>query len=332
MRLPVGHLLQGRSHHPFAHVQCQRVVVDGRQKLCGPQQPALRVLPADQRFGTQHLAAAQVDLGLVVQHQLLPFQRGAHGFQVLVVVAQVAVVRGIEHMEAVLATQLGLVHGLIGLAHQLVGCDVFFLRVERNPQAGRHLYRLAVNQHRLGSGVAQAFQHGHAVGVGGQVVHDGHKLVATQARQRVAFAQGLAHAHSQRHQQLVAHRVAACVVDGLEAVQVQEHHRQLFAPAAGLGHDLHQPVVQQHAVGQAGQGIEMGDALELELVFFLLRNVREQRHVPQQRAVGCFHGTDGQHLGIHLAGLAAVPDLARPFARAGEGVPHLLVKRFALPA
>ena len=35
----------------------------------GQQQPAGRVLPADQRFGGQDLAGAHVDLGQVVQEQ-----------------------------------------------------------------------------------------------------------------------------------------------------------------------------------------------------------------------------------------------------------------------
>ena len=51
---------------------------------------------------------------------------------------------------AVLAPHLGLVHGLVGLAQQLIGINLAGLRVERDTQAGGHLQNGALVVHRLG--------------------------------------------------------------------------------------------------------------------------------------------------------------------------------------
>ena len=52
--------------------------------------------------------------------------------------------------------------------------------------------------------------------------------------------------------------MAERVVDELEAVDVHEQHAQPLPRAVGLGHRHLQPVVEEQAVGQAGQGIVIG--------------------------------------------------------------------------
>ena len=47
------------------------MLCDLRQKLHGCKQALIRVLPPDQGLGSDHLAAAHVDLGLVVKHELV---------------------------------------------------------------------------------------------------------------------------------------------------------------------------------------------------------------------------------------------------------------------
>jgi hypothetical protein len=62
------------------------------------------------------------------------------------------------------------------------------------------------------------------------VVHQQRELVAAQARHAVAGAQAPLQAPRQRHQHLVGAHVPHAVVDHLEAVQVQEDHREAVAP------------------------------------------------------------------------------------------------------
>ena len=52
--------------------------------------------------------------------------------------------------------------------------------------------------------------------------------------------------------------VAERVIDELEAVQVDEHHRQFSALAPGLQHRQAKPVLEQHAVRQVGQDVVVG--------------------------------------------------------------------------
>ena len=81
------------------------------------------------------------------------------------------------------------------------------------------------------------------------------------------------------HQQLVAGIMAIGVVDGLEAIQVEIGHRQQLAAALRLHHGLVQAVGQQHAVGQVGQRIKVGNVFKLLLVLLERGDVGEQRHI-----------------------------------------------------
>ena len=63
------------------------------------------------------------------------------------------------------------------------------------------------------------------------------------------------------------------VVHCLEAVQIQERHRQALTPSNSLGHGLVQAVSQQQPVGQAGQDIKVGNVLQLGLVLLQGRDV-----------------------------------------------------------
>ena len=95
------------------------------------------MLPADQGLGTDDPAASHIDLGLVMQDELLLFQRQADAFHAFVAAPDAAVLCRIEEVQTVLARQLGLVHGLVGLAQQLIGVDVLLrLRVEGDAHAG----------------------------------------------------------------------------------------------------------------------------------------------------------------------------------------------------
>ena len=85
-----------------------------------------------------------------------------------------------------------------------------------------------------------------------------HELVATQPGQGVGGADRGADPLGDGAQQPVAGGMAQRVVDVLEAVEVEQQHRDHAALAAGAGQLLAEPVVQQGAVGQAGEQIVQG--------------------------------------------------------------------------
>ena len=81
----------------------------------------LRVLPAQQRFDTEHLAAAHVHLRLVVQRELVRVERVLHAADGLEVLLGAAIVLGVEEQVSVAAGLLGAVHRVVGVAQQRVG-------------------------------------------------------------------------------------------------------------------------------------------------------------------------------------------------------------------
>ena len=156
----------------------------------------------------------------------------------------------------------------------------------------------------------------------GQVAQDGDEFIPPHARQGVALAQGSAHAVRQLHQQFVARGVSMGVVDGFEAVQIEVAHGQRALAPQRLQHGLLQPVGQQHAVRQARERVEVRNALQLALLLLHGRDVGEQGDVVARASGGVDHGADRLHLGIDLAILTPVPDLARPVALLLERLPH----------
>ena len=98
------------------------------------------------------------------------------------------------------------------------------------------------------------------VAVLGLTMHD--EFVARQARHGVGVAQRRAQARGDRHQQHVAGLVAHAVVDELEAVEVDQHDPHRLAAALGRGDRLAEAVLQQAAVGQAGQHVVLGDVVD----------------------------------------------------------------------
>ena len=90
-------------------------------EVVGPEQPALGVVPPHQRLEADHPAGAEVDDRLVVDDELVAFERAVqvgagaqrrHGRAVAV---------GLEHDRPGAAVVLGLVHRGVGVAEQRLG-------------------------------------------------------------------------------------------------------------------------------------------------------------------------------------------------------------------
>ena len=97
----------------------------------------------------------------------------------------------------------------------------------------------------------------------GQVLDQDRELVAAQARDGVGLAQALAQALAHEREQAVAGDVAEAVVDRLEAVEVEDHHRDQALVAPRPGERALEPVLEQRAVGEPGQLVVLRQAAEL---------------------------------------------------------------------
>src|SRR4051794_20618174 len=105
----------------------------------------------------------------------------------------------------------------------------------------------------------------------GDVLAQDGELVAAQARHGVPRAQDALQPAGDGAQQLVARGVAEGVVDGLEAIEVEEEDRDAARVAAEARHRLPEAVEEELAVRQPGQIVVEGlvresglDALALD--------------------------------------------------------------------
>ena len=104
-------------------------------------------------------------------------------------------------------------------------------------------------------GVAQRLGDAHRV-VRRAVFQQHAEFVAAEPRERVAFAELALEQQADLAQELVARRVAAGIVDLLEAVKIQiEHRRGADRARRALAERRLQPVLELAPVGEPGQRI-----------------------------------------------------------------------------
>jgi hypothetical protein len=108
--------------------------------------------------------------------------------------------------------------------------------------------------------------------------------------------------------------VTKAVVDRFETVQVQVGHGGQGVVALGLGQGHLHAVGEQAAVGQLGQGIVVGQVLQVALALLDVGDVGEQAHVVGGLTRLVAHRRDVAELGIEFAVLLAVPGFALPGA------------------
>jgi hypothetical protein len=205
-------------------------------------------------------------LRLVVEFQFVPLQRAAQGVLQLQAAAGGGVhLLGVE-AEGVAAGALGFVHGGVGVSEQRLDA-VAVAREQADAEAGRAVQRTAVEIDRRRQGADQLLRHPGEVLLLGDVRQDNGELVAADPRHQVVGAQRQLQPPCQFAQHPVASLVAEAVVDVLEAIEVDQHHRQDLLALGVARQGPGQALLQQGAVGQAGQGIEIGRLVQRRLGF-----------------------------------------------------------------
>jgi len=253
-QLPGARLGTCRAQDPVADGDDQVHFLGQADEIDGGNAPQLRVGPAQQRFHAHHLAAGQVQLGLVFEVELVPRQGVAQlAFQSQPLQGARIHARGIE-LPVAPSLFLGAVHGDVGVLDQGVGILAIGGVHGHAHAATEHEFVFAQLQ-RLRHGIEDALQGGRARLAAAMLGQQQHEFVAAQARHRVDFARGVAQAPGHVLQHPVARVVAQRVVDELETVEVDEDHPQGQMVAPCHGHRLVQPLAQQGPVGQAREDI-----------------------------------------------------------------------------
>ena len=242
-----------------------------------------------------------------------------------------AQVRGVE-AKAGPSLALHVVHRGIGLFHQRprvkrVG------RIEADTDARRDEEIPVVQTVRLlGGGEKFCRRHFRACCIRNLGQHH-REFVSAHARHGVRFAHRAAQVLRHLLQELVAHVMAQAVVDELEAVEVEEHdgHRAA-APPPRHRERLLETVPEQNAVGQAGQAVVVRLVGDDRFLAFALGDITEDGDVVLDVPPRVAHAAHVEPLWVHLAVLAAVPDIALPLSLRRQRIPERRVERLVVLA
>ena len=284
----------GFAQHPFADLQDEARLLRHLDEFRRADQTAMRVVPAHQGLVRHDLAALRLDDRLVVHAQLVAAERAPQ-----VALERQAPRRRQVHLlgeELVVgaAHLLRVVHGRVGVADQRLGVAAVVGK-HADADGGRDHQFALLDEH----GIRQLLDHllRHAGDIRGalDLGQHHHELVAADAADGVADAQLLHQALRHFLEQRVAHAVAERVVDVLEAVEVDEHHRGLLPVAVAQGERLAEPVLQQPAVGKPGERIMGGQVLGA--AFRILQLGGALGHLALEGVQGLLHASLGFALG-----------------------------------
>lgn len=240
---------------------------------------------------------------------------------------------GLVELEVVLAAFLGVVHRGIGVFHQLAQFAAI-LRAEGDADTGGD-EELAVFQHERAHQAAEDVL-GHVNGAvkghlaGGARLQQQGELVAAHARHGVVVI----HAGQQTQGHVLEHAVAGGmaegVVDRLETIQVEEHQHHPGLLPFGLLQRVVQAVLEQCAVGQVGEGVVVGQAVDALFAGLALADVGEEAHVAGQVALVIEYCSNADPRRVVVAVAALEPHLAFPTAALVQLLDHIAQVAFLL--
>src|SRR5882724_9646928 len=269
--LPLLHLPAGLPDHPGADLHDQPRLLRQRDEFQRLHQPALRMLPAQERLGAGDPPAVERDHRLVLGMELAALQRPAERGLQLQQLHGPLVHAGFE-LDAIPASlRLGAVERRVRVAQQILGPRVAGVAVG-DPDGGAAEHLHAAQPERDAQRLVQAL--GHLAGVAGgvHVLEQDGELVAAQPRDGVGGTQRGLQAAGDLDQQLVAAHVPEAVIDQLEPVDVQHQHGEAgVLPPLLQGQPVLEAVEEEGPVGQAGERVVEGLVPQLLLDAALLR-------------------------------------------------------------
>ena len=225
--LPRARLGAGRAQDPGAERDDEPGHLGERDEVRGRNQTQLGMAPAQQRLHRSHAAGGDVEHGLVVEDELvLPDGMAEAALQGQALEGG-GVERGRAELIVVATLLLRPVHAGVGVLDERIRVAPV-LRVEADADAGGGQELPVLDEEGRPQRVEDLLRDPRRVHHLGHAGEQQRELVPAQARYGVAFAQAGAQALRHVLDEPVAGGVAEGVVDGLEAVEVQEEHGQVL--------------------------------------------------------------------------------------------------------
>ena len=229
------------------------------------------MLPADQCLEAADLVVFEIDRRLIVQLELAFHQRPAQVELHAAPRLHLRVHLRLEEAVGAAAVALGAIERKIGVAQKLVGISPV-RGTHGDADAGADDHLLAVDLVGLAQRIDDAQrQRGGVDRLRDRCLHDG-EFVAAHARDRVGLADASPQPRGDHLEELVAGGMAQRIVDVLEEIEVEQMHGHDVVAFDARQRQL-QPLVEQHAVGQAGQRVVQRHVRDLGLRAALLGDV-----------------------------------------------------------
>ena len=260
--LPDARVRAGLAQHPFVDRNDEAVFLGLRQEGPRADDTDAWTVPAQKRLDTDDRIGGDVELRLVVENEFLVGERHAQiGFEAHRA-ARARLHVGGEQAVGVSALPLGLVHCEIRVAQKFVRVGaVVGMNGDANRGGRLHLGRLGIGEG--GDSLADARGKLRDVVVGADVGLQDREFVAAETGQRVALAHDLAQPRADRLQKTIADGMAVDVVDGLEAVEVDQMQGEYLVAATRAGDGAAELFGQQRPVGQRRQRIVMREIAQV---------------------------------------------------------------------
>ena len=240
----------------------QAGLLGDRDELARAEQPALGMIPAGQRLDAVHGAAPERHDRLVVDDDLVLLDRASEIVLDSAALDQPRPHRRVEHLDAIASVGLRAIGRRVGVAQGGVGGvaraahDDADARGQRDASGERD--RGTQRSHGLLSERRRP-------ALAADLLVEQRELVAADARRGVAGPHELGEPVGDGDEDRVALAAAEGVVDRLEVIDVDQHHRDLPAHAAGTLERDRQAILEQRAVGKTRQRIVHGLVAQLML-------------------------------------------------------------------
>ena len=232
------------------------------------------MVPADERLDAEDFTVSQIDLGLVKDAELLLIDRRSQRAFDLAALRHTLAEVVVEELAAD-APLLCAIHRRVGLSDQDVGIRVLLSR-DHDADARGHERVVPFELHRTLDAPDDPFGDPNCLLLVGDVLAKDDELVASVPRRRVARAQCVIEPLRDLDQDLVAGFVAQAVIDELETIQVDEEDCESGAVSSRPGERMRQPVIEERAVRQAGQGVVQSLVGDLKLGLLALDRIADR--------------------------------------------------------
>jgi hypothetical protein len=231
--IPGARFLEGLAHDRQRQIADQAAFLGHADELVGRDDAALRMLPAGEHLEAVQRTRREVDLLLEEGDELgLGDAAAKAGFD-RVAVLKLAFHRRVEPDRAAAAELLGRVHGDVGAAEQRIDAGAVLVRTgdaERGGDVGVDAGEIERLAEPVDDVMRRRVDHDRGVGIEQE---GGGEFVPAEARGNGVLRQCLADHVGGGAEQIVAGEVAMDVVDRLEAVEIDDQHRNGAAALVG---------------------------------------------------------------------------------------------------